>query len=115
MVETGRAVMWNGTRFAVWLKTETVHAGSTGKEAKGYKMKWIIFVVAVLMVACTSSQRSDEVLKKSGFHDIQIGGYGWFACGEDLFKTKFTATNVNGEKVEGTVCCGILKSCTVRF
>lgn len=31
------------------------------------------------------------------------------------FTTGFVATNPQGMRVEGVVCCGWLKSCTVRF
>jgi hypothetical protein len=33
----------------------------------------------------------------------------------DNFATGFTAKNPQGRQVFGTVCCGIMKACTIRF
>lgn len=32
-----------------------------------------------------------------------------------MFQTGFVAKNPAGKRVEGVVCCGVLKACTVRF
>ena len=51
-----------------------------------------------------------------GFTDVQFTGYSFFACSkDDEYHTGFKAKNPSGKKISGTVCCGILKSCTVRF
>ncbi len=78
-------------------------------------------VAAGLMTSgCTDEDATRETLRKAGFKDIAVGGYAMFACGEhDAFSTEFTATNGNGERVNGVVCCGWGigwgKGCTVRF
>ena len=69
-----------------------------------------------LLIACSSPDAATETLQKSGYTDIVTDGWTPFACSEDdTFTTAFTATNPAGQKVEGVVCCGLLKSCTVRF
>lgn len=69
-----------------------------------------------LLASCTDEARTFEVLTDSGFSNIQTTGYAAFSCGEgDSFATGFVATNPNGKRVSGVVCCGLLKSCTVRF
>lgn len=78
-------------------------------------MKYCLFFL-VLFTACTDEQRTHETLRKSGFTDIQTTGYDFFSCSdEDTFSTAFVATNPKGERVEGAVCCGIFKNCTIRF
>jgi hypothetical protein len=60
-----------------------------------------------------------QTVEKAGFKDAKATGYGWFACGigesADLWRTKFTATNQNGQTVDGVVCSSILKAGTIRF
>lgn len=75
------------------------------------------FITAVTLSACTvSDSEARSVLKKAGYTNIEIGGYDMFACSdEDTFASQFTATNANGMKIHGTVCCGWLKSCTIRY
>jgi hypothetical protein len=75
-----------------------------------------VLVVLLAILACTDENATRETLRKSGYTKIQTTGYSFFECGEgDTFHTGFTATNPAGERVSGTVCCGILKGCTVRF
>lgn len=76
----------------------------------------IALLAIVGMGACTNADKSRTTLEKSGYTDITIGGHSYFSCGsDDAYSTKFTAKNPAGSKVEGTVCCGWLKSCTIRF
>ena len=75
-----------------------------------------IVFAALLFVGCTAPDRTTETLEKSGYTDIQITGHSPFTCSNsDLFSTGFTATNPLDKRVSGTVCCGMLKSCTIRF
>lgn len=77
-------------------------------------MKKIIFML--FLVGCTEPDMTRETLHKAGFYDVEITGYSAFACSEDdTFATGFKAKNSNGNIVEGTVCCGLLKSCTIRY
>ena len=80
-------------------------------------MKKLILVLSLsLLAACTNPSASREALSKAGFSDITIGGYDTWSCGkDDPYATHFRAKNPLSKYVEGTVCCGVLKSCTVRF
>lgn len=65
---------------------------------------------------CTDDVNTRRTLNSAGYTDIQTRGYGWFSCGKgDDFATEFTAKNPQGRYVDGVVCCGFLKSCTIRF
>jgi hypothetical protein len=81
-------------------------------------MKSIVAALLLLsLVACTSEDDAKRTLTSAGFKDIRTTGYSPFACAEDDFSaTGFTATNPNGLRVSGTVCCGLVfKGCTVRY
>jgi hypothetical protein len=71
---------------------------------------------ALLVVSCTAETRSLQALTSQGITNVQFGGYGWLDCADsDTFATKFTGTNANGQHVSGTVCCGFIKNCTIRW
>lgn len=60
-----------------------------------------------------------ETLEDEGFYDIQDEGYAPFSCGnDDNFASGFTAKRrlQDGRErtVEGVVCCGLFKACTIR-
>ncbi len=80
---------------------------------------WTIAFLAWAMMflpSCTDEASSRRALMSAGFTDIVFTGYEWFGCGkDDEFHTGFKAKNVRGETVSGVVCCGLFKSCTVRF
>lgn len=68
------------------------------------------------LAGCTDKPSAERTLTRAGYTDIDVGGYGFFACGEDdTFSTNFTAKNPQGQQVEGTVCGGWLKKDTIRF
>jgi hypothetical protein len=52
-----------------------------------------------------------------GFTKIETTGWQPFTCSEgDFSSTGFRATNSQGRRVSGVVCCGlIMKNCTIRF
>jgi len=81
------------------------------------RMTSLVALLLLVLCSCTNSGATVRALKNQGFTDIRPGGYAWFACsGDDTWQTKFTATNPRGERVSGTVCCGLfLKDCTVRW
>ena len=80
------------------------------------KLGGVIITCALLLSACTAPGRSEEALQKAGFTEIQTTGYSAFACSDsDDYHTGFRAKNPQGVVVTGTVCCGWLKSCTIRF
>lgn len=75
-----------------------------------------LLILATLTGCTTGSEEAQSTLRKAGFTDISTGGLDHWSCGkDDLIGREFTATNSQGLRVEGTVCCGNFKGCTVRF
>lgn len=75
-----------------------------------------IIVALAATIACTDENGARRALNAQGFTDIKVTGYSYFGCGkDDQYHTGFTARNSMGTPVEGVVCCGITKNCTVRF
>lgn len=73
-------------------------------------------ILLLALVACTAPNKATRALENQGFTDIEITGYSPFSCGEDDWSsTGFRAKNAQDQIVEGTVCCGAWKSCTVRW
>lgn len=86
----------------------------------GEPMNKTLFVtlvsVVLFAIGCTDEDGTRHALEQQGFYDIRTEGYAWFGCSDsDNFATRFTAKNPNGQPVSGVVCCGMLKSCTVRW
>lgn len=76
----------------------------------------MLFLLFLAAIGCTASDRTKETLEKHGFTDIEVGGWAPFACGQDdVYKTKFEATNPSGQRIDGVVCCGWFKNCTLRL
>ena len=82
----------------------------------------VVALAAVLMglliavCGCEDADRARQTLEDYGFTDINVGGYDAWSCGDDYtFSNSFEATNANRRRVKGTVCCGYLKGCTVKF
>ncbi len=106
------------------------------KNKKGFTLIELLIVVAILGIvgtvvfsaiktpaALAEMTRGDEsrvrnTLSSMGFKDASLRPASWTVCGKDdsLFSSNdFTATNPLGTQVSGTVCCGFMKGCTVRF
>lgn len=77
----------------------------------------LLIIIAVYGYGCTYEKAAITALQKAGYTNVQTYGYAILGCSADdeAFNTKFTATNPLGQRVSGVVCCGILKSCTIRF
>lgn len=76
----------------------------------------LLLIIPIFLTACTNPDKARNTLNSAGYTDIHTGGYDMFACGEgDVSATQFTAKNPKGQTVQGTVCCGLTKSCTIRF
>ncbi len=58
-----------------------------------------------------------RALEGQGLTNAKVGDWAPLSCSEgDSVKREFTATNPNGKRVSGVICCGlVLKSCTVRW
>lgn len=89
-------------------------------------IKDILIVIAIILAAIAllycighlmlNETRTIETLEKGGFTDIAITGIGPLDCSEDDYiRTRFEATNPQSIRVQGTVCCGIFKRCTIRY
>lgn len=82
-------------------------------------MKRMIVFAALALTACgPSDQEARSAVEAFGFEDVTIsskfGGL-WGGCSEkDYWAWKFTATNVRGKRVRGTVCAGMFKEPTIR-
>jgi hypothetical protein len=84
-----------------------------------------ILIVSLLCLICFSFSffetknnfdNVEKILTEQGYTNIDLDGYDFFGCGqEDIYRTKFIATNSNNKTVEGTVCCGFFKKCTIRW
>jgi len=73
-------------------------------------------VLFLLVSACTDESRAARILRAQGYKNVTIEGYRWFSCSkDDTYHTGFSAVAPSGEAVEGVVCCGIMKNCTVRL
>lgn len=79
---------------------------------------WMLAILLVGLSGCVVPEdKVGEVLAKQGFRDIQPGEMAPWDCSDsdDYIGRHFAATNANGMRVTGVVCCGHLKSCTVRW
>lgn len=57
-----------------------------------------------------------QAIDSFGFSNGTITGMKFIGCAkDDDFGYSFTAINQNGKRVDGIVCCGFLKRCTVRI
>lgn len=63
--------------------------------------------------------RQERAARAMGLTDYKFEGTALIGCAKGdsaLASEHFTARNVLGDKVSGTVCCGLVfKGCTVRF
>lgn len=82
-------------------------------------MKKVLFIsIAVIALnSCTNEKSARKALLDSGYHPIEVGGYGWFdGSKDDVFKTRFKAYSPDSSRiVTGTVCSGWFKGSTVRL
>lgn len=64
----------------------------------------------------TDVEGTTKTLKAQGFEPVEVGGGKWFGGSKgDFWRTKFTANNIKGEKVEGYATKGLFKGTTLRF
>lgn len=86
----------------------------------------VVAVLSVIVVVHFVSANLVEVgddralgaIESSGFRDVELGGADALACSEAESSRHFSATNPRGQRVEGTVCCGLTglaKGCTLRW
>ena len=78
----------------------------------------LLSIISICLTSCfTDSDGAKKALIESGFHPIEVGGYGFFSGGkEDFFVTKFKAYSPDSSViVSGVVCEGIFKGKTIRL
>lgn len=83
---------------------------------------WLAFWIIGLIVFCVGNcaepdPKLGHSLEKQGFTHVQVGEWDMFECAaDDTISRTFSATNSNGDRVRGTICCGFwFKGCTVRW
>jgi hypothetical protein len=80
-------------------------------------LKKLIVGAALCLSACvTGEDTAKKTLFDHGLRDVQITGITVFACGDDnMMGRDFEATNVNGDRISGYVCCKVLFGCSVHY
>lgn len=67
----------------------------------------------------SSPSRAYLTLEENGYTEIELTGMPLFTCDSKsdslLNSSGFEAKNHLGKQVSGSVCCGWLKGCTIRF
>ena len=76
----------------------------------------VLLASAIMFSGCTDKVEAKRVLKQQGYTNIDFTGYSWMGCSkDDAYHTGFIAV-LNGRRIEGTVCSGLLfKGSTIRF
>ncbi|NLA16893.1 hypothetical protein GPU89_04120 [Burkholderia cepacia] len=74
----------------------------------------IVFTMVVVLTACVSKDDAQWSLRGYPIHDIKVGGYVPFACGESKrMGRRYSATdNKTGAHVEGVVCVNLFNNIT---
>ncbi len=88
----------------------------TGESRLAARAAAVVLACSTLGLACDIDHaRYYDTLEAAGFSNVKLTGFEWFRCADGEFNTGFEATNPKGQRVAGTVCCGYVKGCTVRF
>ena len=104
------------------------------RDGKRRQRRWLIagtvvtvvvgLVITIIALAIewnavpAGDQRAIRAVEAQGFHKVVLGGASVLACAPDESSRHFSATNPAGQRVEGTVCCGlsgVAKGCTLRW
>ena len=78
----------------------------------------MIGVLLFVFIRGFSTSRIDaEIAVSAAGHTAgEVKSWAWLACSkDDLYNWHFIAKNSQGNQISGVVCCGLLKSCTVRY
>lgn len=81
-------------------------------------MRTLITAALLTITGCLNASDSTVIgaAESAGLHDVKPTGLALMSCAKgDTFRSHFTAKTSDGKPVRGTVCCGWLKDCTVRF
>jgi len=76
----------------------------------------LIALVVLGAVSCTPAKWAVDAANDAGLDAVLTDGVAPLSCGsDDLMGRRITATNPRGQRIDAVVCCGIFKSCTVRY
>lgn len=87
---------------------------------------WVLGIIVVLLIVGgffwqlgEGAERTDamarRILREDGIEVTSFRNTNTWSCGEgDFFAYSFKGEKSNGSHVQGTVCCGLTKDCTVR-
>jgi hypothetical protein len=78
----------------------------------------VVWLALASNLVKVSDERALHTIESSGFRDVKLGGADALACPDAESSRHFVATNPRGQRVEGTVCCGLTglaKGCTLRW
>lgn len=82
---------------------------------------WVIGLIVVgaiffaMLPKWLKGEEASAVLEAAGYTNVQLDGFRFWECGEDLFGMGFTAAGPSGKPAKGAVCKGIFKGATVRL
>lgn len=76
----------------------------------------LLATLALASCVCVSNSTLHRVLEAEGFTEVEATGLAPLSCSDsDTFRSGFKAKGRDGKPVEGSVCCGVFKNCTVRI
>jgi hypothetical protein len=78
----------------------------------------LVYVIVVFNGVPAGDDRVMNALNGAALRDAKLGSVDMAACAEGESSRHFTAINMHGSRVEGTVCCGltgVAKGCTIRW
>jgi len=81
----------------------------------------ILVIIIALWISSANGglgvkDRAATAVETAGYSDVELGDYQWFSCSSgDWAGWSFTALDRDEHTINGYVCCGLLKACTVRY
>ena len=105
--------------FEARMKKRAARGAAVGGLVTAAMVTLGIFVLVTLVANATPDPaRAILAVDKAGFSDARVieSGIVTFRCsGSDSFYYRIAAKNAKGDPTEVTVCCGVLKYCTIRY
>jgi len=80
-------------------------------------MRILLTLTSVLLLgACTQPQLATDTLRSVAYSNIQTKGYAFNACDwNDVYRTKFEASAIDGTRVRGVICSGPFARTTLEI
>lgn len=79
---------------------------------------FLIILAIIFFAMLPKWMRGDDVkavLAKAGYTLVELHGFSYLPCGDDLFGMAFTAKGPTGVPTSGSVCKGIFSDATIRL